>query len=77
MSNESVKEILTFDKRALQSVVALERQFVGSNPLFICLGQDATAEQDCSALACWQTTRETGSRMPLPPHSIAGMRSEA
>lgn len=35
MSNKSVKEIPTFDKRALKSFVALERRFVGSNPLFV------------------------------------------
>lgn len=35
MSNEGVKEISTFDRKALKSFVALERQFVGSNPLFV------------------------------------------
>lgn len=35
MSREGVKEISTSDKKALKNFVALERQFVGSNPLFV------------------------------------------
>lgn len=35
MSGESIKEISMSDKKALKGFVSLERQFVGSNPLFV------------------------------------------